>query len=136
MLNNLPMISLAFVSAQIFSSSFTDDPACILRVALSVSARDIVLNDDVRIARGAPVLELHFWNERLPVLPRRGASLEWGIEAARRALFALPACRMSRMQAAVQSRPRAAWRIGIPGTRSISRDARTRQAFRIRLCGR
>ncbi len=68
---------------------FTDDPQCILRVALSVNARDFVLSDSVHIARGEPILELHFWNERLPALPRHGASLGWGIEVARRARYSL-----------------------------------------------
>ncbi len=63
--------------------AFTDDPACILKVAPTVSARDIVLGDGTRIARGDPILELHFWNERLPALPRDGATLQWGIEMER-----------------------------------------------------
>jgi YkoP domain len=68
---------------------FTDDPACILRAAPSVSARDIVLSDGVRVARGEPILELHFWNERLPALPHGGASLAWGIEITQRGRHSL-----------------------------------------------
>ena len=68
---------------------FTDDPACILRLARSVSAHDLALSDGTRIARGEPVLELHLWNERLPALPRGGASLNWGIDMTRRARHSL-----------------------------------------------
>lgn len=68
---------------------FTDNPQCILRIALSVNAHEFVLSDGVQIRRGEPILELHFWNERLPVLPHRGASLEWGIEVAKRARHSL-----------------------------------------------
>jgi hypothetical protein len=69
---------------------FTDDSACILRVARSLSARDIELSDGTRIARGEPVLELHLWNEQLPALPRDGApSLTWGIEMTKRARHSL-----------------------------------------------
>ncbi len=68
---------------------FTDDPACILKIALTVSAHDVVLREGVRVARGEPILALHFWNERLPALPHHGATLQWGIDFARRARYSL-----------------------------------------------
>lgn len=69
--------------------AFTDDPACILKIALTVSAHDVVLREGVRVARGESILALHLWNERLPALPRRGATLPWGIEFARRTRYSL-----------------------------------------------
>lgn len=69
--------------------AFTDDPTCILKIAPTVGARDVLLGDGTRVARGEPILELHFWNERLPALPRGGATLEWGIDLAQHARYSL-----------------------------------------------
>jgi hypothetical protein len=68
---------------------FSDDPACILRVAPTVSARAVTLRDGTGIVRGEPILELHLWNERLPALPRDGATLAWGVDFARRTRYSL-----------------------------------------------
>ncbi len=70
-------------------SLISDDPACILRIAPGVSARAVTLRDGARIARGEPILELHFWNERLPALPPGGATLAWAVDVARRAQYSL-----------------------------------------------
>ncbi len=69
--------------------AFTDDPACILKIAPTVSAHDIDLSDQTHLARGESILELHFWNERLPALPRGGGTLHWGIDFAQRVRHSL-----------------------------------------------
>ncbi len=68
---------------------FSDDPACILRVAPTVSAHDVMLHDGTRVAHGEPILEMHLWNERLPALPHGGATLAWGVDFARRTRYSL-----------------------------------------------
>jgi hypothetical protein len=45
---------------------FSDNPTCMLRVAPCKAETELRLSDGVVVARGAPILDLHFWNERLP----------------------------------------------------------------------
>lgn len=68
---------------------FSEAPACILRLTPTVSARAVTLRDGTGVARGEPILELHLWNERLPALPRNGATLTWGVTFVRRTRYSL-----------------------------------------------
>jgi hypothetical protein len=45
---------------------FSDNPGCILRVVRGAAETELRLSDGVVVARGAPILDLHFWNERMP----------------------------------------------------------------------
>lgn len=55
----------------------TDDEECIFRVSLAVARTSLWLSDGTRVAAGTPVLELHFWNEHLPIMPAQGPSVAW-----------------------------------------------------------
>ena len=44
---------------------FSDHPECILRVAYTWAPPGVPLRGDRQVRAGAPVLELHLWNERL-----------------------------------------------------------------------
>lgn len=68
---------------------FTEDPRCILRVALGVSPQDLQLSDGTRIRRGDPIIELHLWNERVPRMPPGGPDLGWGLQFYRRLIVSL-----------------------------------------------
>lgn len=59
--------------------AFTDDPQCLLRVAFRHSPYHRVLNDGTEIHKGDPVLELHFWNERLPRMGPQGPDMAWAL---------------------------------------------------------
>jgi hypothetical protein len=63
---------------QVFT--FTSDPSCLLRLALSKSPGDITLSGGLKIQKGESVGEFHLWNEHLPKLPPRGADLAWGLK--------------------------------------------------------
>ncbi|MFZ0728768.1 MAG: hypothetical protein WAM51_01435 [Methylovirgula sp.] len=52
-------------------------PTCILRIQLLLSATDVPLADGTRLRRGAPFIDLHFWNEHIPAIPERGPTLHW-----------------------------------------------------------
>jgi hypothetical protein len=52
------------------------DPTCILRVKVTHAAR-AVSHADGWIPVGAPVLELHLWNERIPPIHPAGPDLAW-----------------------------------------------------------
>jgi hypothetical protein len=64
-------------------TEFTDDPNCILRVSLEAADRDLLLADGVVVKLGEPILEMHFWNERLP-LANGAIGLGWGGRFGRR----------------------------------------------------
>ena len=59
---------------------FSQDPACILRLSLMRSRWDLTLADGTRIRRGEMLAVIHFWNERLPVMPAEGVDLRWARE--------------------------------------------------------
>ena len=61
---------------------FTDDPDCILRIQLMPAPRNVDFGS-VNITKGDPVLAIHVWNERMPKLPKDGATLEWGVRLRR-----------------------------------------------------
>lgn len=62
----------------------TSDPECLVRLAVVPCAGDVVLADGTRLQRGAPILELHLWNEHVPLIPPGGATIAWAIEINRR----------------------------------------------------
>jgi hypothetical protein len=68
---------------------FTDDPECIIRVARARAGRDIVLSDGTSLRAEDPVLDLHWWNERLPRIPERGPDPAWAAAMRRRILSSL-----------------------------------------------
>ena len=41
------------------------------------SQHDVVLRDGTRIARGAPLIGLHLWNEQVPAIGPRGPTVAW-----------------------------------------------------------
>jgi len=61
---------------------FTDDPNCLLRVALRRARVPVVLAEGLVIGAGSPIGLLHFWNEHLPPFPPHGPDICWakGVE--------------------------------------------------------
>jgi hypothetical protein len=59
---------------------FSADPRCILRLANGRAGQGLLLAGGTAIAPGEPVIEMHLWNERLPVMPAGGADLAWAKE--------------------------------------------------------
>jgi len=66
--------------------TFSDDPECILRVSSTPTtlAAPRALPDGTRLEAGAAVIEIHFWNEHLPVIEEGGAGMLWGNQFAKR----------------------------------------------------
>jgi len=56
---------------------FTDDPDCVLRVALDEARTPASLSDGTRVESGEVVGTLHFWNEHLPRYSEKGPDLGW-----------------------------------------------------------
>ena len=57
---------------------FCEDEDCILRIAVITSETRILLPDGTELLPNDPIVDLHFWNERMPSLIRAGSSLGWG----------------------------------------------------------
>ncbi len=70
----------AWLRRRISVFEFTDEPRCIFRIALSCVPQEIVLRDGTVLPRGARMIDLHFWNEQLPPMPKKGLSLEWALQ--------------------------------------------------------
>jgi len=57
---------------------YTDKPDCIFRAQLSRLHSQVMLSDGTVGHPGDRVIDLHFWNERIPATPLAGHSLAWG----------------------------------------------------------
>jgi len=57
---------------------YSDKSDCIFRVQLSRLSSDVLLFDGTSGHVGDRVIDLHFWNEQIPVPPMAGYSLAWG----------------------------------------------------------
>jgi hypothetical protein len=55
---------------------FTEDEGCIFRISPSSSRADVCLSDGTQIYAGDPLLQLHLWNEHLPLMPQ-GPNAAW-----------------------------------------------------------
>ena len=65
--------------------AFTQDEGCMLRISKAEADKDIQLSDGACIRSGDPILELHFWNERIPPMPEEGPNLAWALKFQRKA---------------------------------------------------
>lgn len=56
---------------------YSHNPSCIFRVEIARAERPLQLRDGARLRPGDRVARLHFWNEHVPVVPPRGATIAW-----------------------------------------------------------
>jgi hypothetical protein len=61
---------------------FCDERECVLRLRLTQTPRELHLPGGV-VGKGEPMLELHLWNEHLPLPPADGPDLAWGLRIGR-----------------------------------------------------
>lgn len=64
---------------------FSDDPTCLLRIQLNPCPHPLVLPDG-SVADGKPVLMLHMWNDKVPLIPAAGPDLAWAMDFSKRLL--------------------------------------------------
>lgn len=69
--------------------SFTDDPACLLRIARATAPRGLALADGTVMRAGEPIAVLHFWNEHIPRFAPGGPDLAWAKAFRHRMLISL-----------------------------------------------
>lgn len=63
---------------------FTDDPACLLRIASAVAPHTVTLADGQHVDVGSPIIILHLWNEQVPRFRLAGPDFGWAINIRRR----------------------------------------------------
>jgi hypothetical protein len=56
---------------------YSNDPVCLFRVNQAEADEAVTLSDGTHIHPGNPILELHLWNEHIPLMPTEGATLAW-----------------------------------------------------------
>ena len=68
---------------------FCHDDDCMLRMSFTNSERDITLFDGTHINKGQKVVELHFWNEHMPEMPKNGPDIAWALAFRRKITYSL-----------------------------------------------
>jgi hypothetical protein len=56
---------------------FSNDPDCIFRISLGRAGRLLTLSDGVAIRPHDAVVQIHYWNEQMPPIPKEGRSALW-----------------------------------------------------------
>ena len=59
-------------------TEYSSDPRCVFRMQIDEARQDAVLADGVSIHRGDKIVDLHLWNEHVPVIPPEGPTIAWG----------------------------------------------------------
>jgi hypothetical protein len=58
-------------------SEYTRSPDCILRMQIIRNADDLRLIDGTCLRPGDRIIDLHIWNQQVPLMPGAGATLGW-----------------------------------------------------------
>ena len=107
----------AFVRHAVGVFEFTQDPDCILRLQRYTLRHDLVL-PDAHLERGAPVLEFHLWNERVPPIPPGGTDFTWARSTSRRLMRSFQMVRSYLATELAQPGPQAIGGITVLGSAS------------------
>lgn len=59
-------------------------PHSLFRISRRTSPEDRVLADGTVVRRGDPIIEFHYWNERIPPMGPEGPNVAWGLQFYRR----------------------------------------------------
>jgi hypothetical protein len=58
-------------------NEYTRSSDCLFRIQIVRSTNDLILKDGTCILRGERLVNLHFWNEQVPLIPAAGPTLGW-----------------------------------------------------------
>lgn len=56
---------------------YSDDPACVFRIQFAQAEAPLTLPGGARIEPGMALLNLHLWNEHIPLMGLEGATVGW-----------------------------------------------------------
>lgn len=76
---------------------FTGKDVCLFRLQSGRAEEKVMLSDGLEIKRTAPVLDLHLWNEHVPLMNGQGATVRWARRFNQALNFSL--CELSRFLA-------------------------------------
>jgi hypothetical protein len=62
---------------------YSASPDCVFRIQNVASREALVLSDGTQVRPGEPIINLHLWNEQLPIVPKQGATLAWARQMSR-----------------------------------------------------
>jgi hypothetical protein len=62
---------------------YSASPECICRIQIIDSREAVDLSDATQVRPGDLVINLHLWNEQLPIVPKDGATLAWALHLSR-----------------------------------------------------
>jgi hypothetical protein len=68
---------------------FTDDPHCVFRLSVGRAGRALTLSDGAVIRPADRVVQVHYWNEHMPVIPAGGHDATWASLFHRRVVYSL-----------------------------------------------
>lgn len=57
---------------------YSASPECIFRIQIIDSREAVELSDGTRVSPGDRIIDVHLWNEQLPIIAKHGATLAWG----------------------------------------------------------
>ena len=102
---------------------YSTSPDCMLRVVKSRAESAMTLSDGVVVQRGDPILDLHFWNERIPQ-SSASQGLGWGGRFGRQLIRSF-----AELASAIESDPRLCDAVAIRGRLAFA-GARNRDEMR------
>lgn len=68
---------------------YTDNRACVFRIDVNRSPRPLALRDGTRVRAGQRIVQLHFWNEQIPIMPKDGPTIGWARQMQRAMVISL-----------------------------------------------
>jgi hypothetical protein len=68
---------------------YSASPDCIFRIQVTNSREAIRLSDGTQLRPGDQIINLHLWNEQLPIVPKNGATLSWARQMSQAAQLSL-----------------------------------------------
>ena len=57
---------------------YSSEPRCVFRMQVVGARQDLVLADGTTVRTGDKLINIHLWNEHIPVIPPEGATFAWG----------------------------------------------------------
>jgi len=107
-------------------NEYCTDPCCVFRMQMDRAEQDFVLADGTRVRRGENIINLHLWNEHVPVIPPDGPTVAWG-----RRMSSSMNYSMRQLAAFIACRPEFDRVAGVRFKTAVATASRTGQLMRI-----
>lgn len=105
---------------------YCSDPRCVFRMQMDQAGEDFVFADGTPVCRDENVINLHLWNEHVPVIPPDGPTVAWGRRMGSSMNFS-----MRQLAAFIASRSEFDRVTAVRFKTAVATASRTRQLLRI-----